>query len=60
MREDLETERRAMERLWSKREKQATKAIVNLAHMYGGIQGIVGKTLPAIPTLELPGEEGGE
>jgi hypothetical protein len=60
MREDLETERRAMERLWTKREKQATKAIVNLAHMYGGIQGIVGKTLPAIPTLELPGEEGGE
>ena len=57
MREDLESEKRATERMWTKREKQATKAIVNMARMYGGIQGIVGKTLPSIPTLELPGGE---
>jgi hypothetical protein len=57
MREDLESEKRATERMWAKREKQATKAIVNMARMYGGIQGIVGKTLPSIPTLELPGGE---
>ncbi len=54
MKEDLESERRATERQWVKREKQATKAIVNMARMYGGIQGIVGKVLPAIPALELP------
>lgn len=58
MREDLEAERRAAERQWAKREKQATKAIVNMARMYGGIQGIVGKSLPAIEALELPGETG--
>jgi len=29
------------ERQWAKREKQATKAIVNMARMYGGVQGIV-------------------
>ena len=57
MRDDLESEKRAAERLWAKREKQSTKAIVNMARMYGGIQGIVGKALPAIPALELPGGE---
>lgn len=57
MREDLESEKRATERIWSKRERQAAKAIVNMARMYGGIQGIVGKTLPSIPILELPEAE---
>ena len=57
MREDLEAEKRATERQWAKREKQATKAIVNMARMYGGVQGIVGKALPAIPALELSGGE---
>ena len=57
MREDLEAEKRAAERQWAKREKQATKAIVNMARMYGGVQGIVGKALPGIPALELSGGE---
>lgn len=58
MKDDLESEKRAMERQWAKREKQATKALLNMARMYGGIQGIVGKSLPGIPALELP--PGGE
>ncbi len=57
MKDDLESEKRATERQWAKREKQSTKAIVNMARMYGGIQGIVGKALPTIPALELPGGE---
>jgi hypothetical protein len=57
MRNDLESEKRAVERQWAKREKQATKAIVNMARMYGGIQGIVGKALPTISALELPAGE---
>lgn len=58
MKDDLESEKRAVERQWAKREKQAARAIVNMARMYGGIQGIVGKSLPTISALELPeGEE---
>ena len=54
MKDDLESEKRAIERQWAKREKQATKALLNMARMYGGIQGIVGKSLPSISVLELP------
>ena len=54
MKDDLESEKRAIERQWAKREKQATKALLNMARMYGGIQGIVGKSLPTISALELP------
>jgi hypothetical protein len=55
MQNDLETEKRALTKAWARREKQIQCVIANTALMYGGIQGIVGRsTLPEIKCLELP------
>lgn len=53
MKEDLDQEKRAMTRIWSKREKQIEKVIINTAKMYGDMQGIIGASLPQIKNLEL-------
>lgn len=58
LKSDLETEKRSMQRIWNKREKEIEKVILNTAGMYGDMQGIIGASLPAIQSLELPeGEE---
>ena len=58
MKHDLDAEKRAMTKIWSKRERQIEKALTNAASMYGDMQGIIGASLPEIKTLELGG--GGE
>ena len=54
LKEDLDAEKRAMERIWTKRGKQIDVAALNVAGMYGDFEAIVGGALPAIETLELP------
>jgi hypothetical protein len=54
MKADLDSERRAMTRLWAKREAQITNVITATASMYGDLQGIVGRSLDEIEGLELP------
>lgn len=56
MQKDLQAERRAAERQWSKREKQIQRVIVNTAGMYGDFQGIIGSSLQTIPALAAPEE----
>ncbi|MBI1912446.1 MAG: DUF2130 domain-containing protein [Deltaproteobacteria bacterium] len=51
MKEDLEAEKRAMLRIWAKREKQIERVVTNTLRMYGDMQGII--TLPEIKMLEL-------
>lgn len=58
MKSDLDAEKRAMTKIWSKREKQIERALTNSASMYGDMQGIIGAGLPEISSLELGG--GGE
>ena len=53
MREDLEAEKKAVQRLWAKREKQIERVLTNTVGMHGDVAGIVGKSLPAIEQLEL-------
>jgi len=53
---ELDKERRSMERVWSRREKQLKRAVINTAGMYGDLQGIVGASLPEIEHLQLPGD----
>lgn len=54
MQEDLQRERRAMDKAWSAREKQIARAIQHTAQLYGSIQGIAGQAaLPEIKTLQL-------
>lgn len=55
MQEQLEKEKRAMNKLWKAREKQITTVLENVSGIRGSIEGLVGgrKTLPAIETLSL-------
>ncbi len=58
LKEELESEKRAMTRIWARREKQLERAVTNTAGMYGDMQGIIGSTLPELKSLELgSGEE---
>lgn len=52
MREDLEREKRSIEKQWAKREKQIDKVIRNVSGMYGDMQGMIA-ALPDIEVLEL-------
>lgn len=53
MRNDLEQEKRAMNRSWAKREKQIERVLVNASGLHGDLAGIIGKSLPEIETLQL-------
>lgn len=52
MKEDLDKEKRAALKNWSKREKQLEKVITSTAGMYGEMQGIIGASLPEIKLLD--------
>lgn len=53
MREDLDREKRAMEKIWAKREKQIERAVKNMGRMYGSMEGIMGRSLPELDLFEL-------
>jgi hypothetical protein len=52
---DLDRERKAMTRLWAKREEQIRGVIESMAGMYGDLQGIAGKSLHEIEGLRIEG-----
>ena len=54
MQKDLADERKAMQRLWAKREVQIRVVIESTAGMYGDLQGIAGKALEEIDAFALP------
>ena len=56
MRQDLDQERRAAERQWARRARQLDAVILNIAGMYGDLQGLV-PALPPIDLLEMPAAE---
>jgi hypothetical protein len=53
IRADLEAERRALTKHWSKREKHINGVIESMAAMVGDVQAISGNALKDIPALEL-------
>lgn len=53
MQEDLDNEKRAINRLWAKRQQQIERVMVSTVGMYGELQAIAGKTLPEIEGLAL-------
>jgi hypothetical protein len=57
MKTALESEKRAMQRIWKEREKQIEKVINNTIDMHASIRGIAGNAIQAVKALELPGEE---
>lgn len=56
MQTDLESEKRSMQTIWKKREKQIEKVLLSTNHMYGSIRGIAGNTIPRVSLLELDDE----
>ncbi len=57
MKNDLDKEKRAMQKIWKLREKQIEKVLLNTADMYGAIRGIAGNAIGTVPALELPAGE---
>lgn len=55
MKDDLDREKRAMEKMWSAREKQLSRVIDNTARLYGDMQGLIGSQLGRVEYLELGG-----
>jgi hypothetical protein len=54
MQADLDRERKAMTRLWAKREEQIHGVVETMAGLYGDLQGIAGWSLQEIAGLEVP------
>jgi hypothetical protein len=54
MQADLDRERKAMTRLWAKREAQIHGVIASTVSMYGDLQGIAGRALQEIEGLDVP------
>jgi hypothetical protein len=53
MQNDLNSEKRAMESIWKKRQKQIDKVILNTTHMFSSVKGIAGDSIGSIRLLEL-------
>jgi hypothetical protein len=54
MREELDREGKFMGKQWSKREAQIQAVIDSTVGMVGDLQGIAGKAMPEIPSLDMP------
>lgn len=54
MQSDLESEKRAMQKIWKMREKQLEKVINNTIDMHGSIKGIAGSAIQDIKQLDMP------
>jgi hypothetical protein len=53
---DLDRERKAMTRLWAKREEQLKGVLNSSAGLYGDLQGIAGQAVPELERLSLLNE----
>ena len=54
MKQELDQEKIAFQKIWAKRDKQIQRILENTVGMYGDMQGIIGASLPEIKELELP------
>ena len=52
MRSDLEAEKRAMQKIWSKRQTQIERVTINMTTVVGDLQGIAHEALPQLENLE--------
>ncbi len=53
MSNDLTSEKRAMESIWKKRQKQLEKVLLNTTHMFSSVKGIAGDGIKEIKMLQL-------
>ena len=59
MKTALDSEKRAMQRIWKEREKQIDKVTANTIDMHASIKGIAGNAIQSVKALELPGIDDG-
>ncbi len=52
LRNDFEQEKRAMQRIRAKREKQIDRVLTNTVGLHGDVAGIIGGSLPEIEGIE--------
>ncbi len=57
MKTALDSEKRAMQRIWKEREKQIDKVTANTIDMHSSIKGIAGNAVGKIKSLELDNED---
>ncbi len=57
MKAGLESEKRAMLKIWKEREKQIEKVVINTIEMYGSVKGIAGNAVQSVAALELPTDD---
>lgn len=57
MQSDLEKEKRMYTQIWAKREKQIQRVLESTIGMHGDLQGLMGASLPQLPSLEIEVEE---
>ena len=53
MQEDLQRERKALTRIWAKRDQQIQSVLEATAGMYGDLQGIAGRSLVELEALSI-------
>jgi hypothetical protein len=53
MQADLDRERATMTRLWAKREEQLRGVLDSTAGLYGDLQGIAGRAMQEIESLDV-------
>jgi hypothetical protein len=53
MRADLDRERRVVTKLWARREEQLKCVLDSTAGLYGDLQGIAGRAMPEIGSLDI-------
>lgn len=56
MKLDLEKEKLAYTKIWAKRDKQIEQVVHHTIGLHSDLEGLMGKTLPKIETLELESE----
>lgn len=54
---ELEREKRWFGTKWARQEKEIRKVIDHTHGMYGDLQGVIGRNLPEIKSLEMPKED---
>lgn len=58
MKETLDSEKRSITKNWKKREQEIENFELQMINLYGELEGVVGKALPKVELLELPGPSG--
>lgn len=57
LQDEMEKEKRYFSAKWGRQEKEIRKVLDHTHGMYGDLQGIIGRSLPEIKTLELESSE---